>query len=228
MVINLEKEQLNFLALKQFYPVYSDKTKRLYIDKQFRCYLFESDYEAKQFCDSIPGIHYDSSCNVQGGFISMCYGIGIKMLRVKCSSEENFRDISIRAKDVKRQFYNEDTMRNLLRLKQTCEKQYLQNISDSLFISPVILDPRKAGEYPVIHYSYAVLTQSTIHYLLFTTIQEFEKWNESQGNKYLPNQTSLQELNKVRGNNPVFINPLSDKLILTDSQIKLITKKEQA
>lgn len=224
----MDKENINILTLKQYCLILSNKTKKVYIDKNCKCYLFESDYEAKQFCDKIPDTYFaEQTFLKQGPFISMCYGNGIETIQVKCSAEEKFREIPIEKKDVKRQFYNRNTMKSILRLKQTSQRQYLLELKKATFISPVVIDQRKEGEYPIIHYTYAILSQETIHYLLFTTLQEFEDWKKAEEDNvnYLPNQTTLAELNKIRGNNPVFINPLSDRLILTDTQIKSITKE---
>lgn len=224
----MNKDNINLLTLKQFYLILSKKTSKPYIDKNFKCYLFESDYDAKQFCDKISDTYFENQGFIkQGPFISMCYGYGIERIQAKCSTDEKFKEIPIEKNDVKRQFYNRDTSRSILRLKQTRQKQYLLELNKGTFLSPIIIDQRKEGEYPIVHYTYAILSQNTIHYLLFTTLQEFEEWKVLQKNKdYLPNQTTLSELNKIRGKNPVFINPLSDKLILTDVQIKSITRNK--
>lgn len=224
----LEKTLVNLLTLKQYHQIISDKTERFYIDKDYRCYLFESEYDAKQFCEQIADIHFDDASFIkQDPFLSTCYGLGVETIRLKTSSEEQYTDIQIGRNDVRNQFYNPLAMKNILRLKQTKQRKYLANLSDVLFISPVIIDERKVGEYPVIHYSYAMLDSPFTYYVLFTTVQEFESWNKKQNWQYQPNQTSLQELNKVRDKNPVIINPTSDKLVLTHNQIQSITRAEQ-
>lgn len=225
----MTKDEINVLTLSKFYQIYSESTKRLYIDKDFRCYLFEAEREAKQFCEKIEGIYYDkdsSSYIKQGPFVSLCYGLGIDTIRVKSVKREKYVDIKVSIKDARHQFYNSETEKNILRLKQTKKRKYLIELASSFFISPVMIDKREEGQYPVIHYSYAMLPGGNIYYLLFTTLQEFDKWNDTQNKIYCPNKTNLQDLNRVRGNNPVLINPSSDQLILTDKQIVSITKRE--
>lgn len=226
----MTKDETNLLTLNKYFQIFSSDTKRLYIDKNFRCYLFQSDLEAKQFCDQLEGTYFNSnspSYVKQGPFISQCYGLGIEQIRIKTVKNEKYIDITVDKKDAKRQFYNPVTMRNILRLKQTKKNKYLKELAETLFISPILIDKREEGQYPVIHYSYGLLKDGSINYLLFTTLQEFEKWNDTQKQNFWPNQTSLQELNKIRNNNPVLINPLSDQLILTDKQILSITRAEQ-
>lgn len=226
----MTKDETNILTLNKYYQIFSADTKRLYMDKQYRCYLFQSDLEAKQFCDQLQDVYFNvnsPSYIKQGPFISLCYGLGIDQIRVKTAKNEKYVDISVNKKDAKRQFYNRSTVRNVLRLKQTRKNKYLKELAETLFISPILIDKRETGQYPVIHYAYGMLKDGSINYLLFTTLQEFEKWNDTQKQDFSPNQTSLQELNKIRNGNPVLINPLSDQLIITDKQIVSITRTEQ-
>ena len=117
-------------------------------------------------------------------------------------------------------------MASILRLKQTKKRKHLQELENVPFLAAIMLDDRKAGQYPSVHYCYAELSNGDIYYLLFTTLQEFETWNQTQENKFHPNQTCLQDFTRIRKGHPVLINPLSDKLILTHAQIKGICKKE--
>lgn len=225
----MNKDEINVLTLSKFYQIFSDSTKRLYIDKNFRCYLFEAEREAKQFCEKIEGTYYntDSSSYIkQSPFVSLCYSLGIDTIRVKSVKREKYVDIKITKEDARHQFYNGETEKNILRLKQTKKSKYLKELADSFFISPVMIDKREEGQYPIIHYSYAMIPGGNVYYLLFTTLQEFDKWNDTQNKIYSPNKTTLQDLNRIRNNHPVLINPSSDQLILTDKQIKSITRSE--
>lgn len=181
--------------------------------------------EAKQFCDQLPGTRFkpDPSYIKPKPFISMCYGAGVDQIRVKSVMNDSYVNITVQKDDAGCQFYNREAERNILRLKQTRQKKYLLKLAEQHFLSPIMIDEREEGQYPIIHYSYAMLAEGKIYYLLFTTIQEFEQWNLTQSVNFFPNQTSFQDLNKIRGNYPVLINPLSDLLVLTNKQIISIT-----
>lgn len=221
----MTKEETNLLTLTKYYVIYSDFTNRIYLDRKYQCYIFSSNLEAKQFCDQLPGTHFKSNpCYIKPRpFISMCYGTGVEQIMVKSVMNDSYVNIPVRKDDAGCQFYNREAERNILRLKQTHQKKYLLKLAEQYFLSPIMIDERENGQYPVIHYSYAMLAEEKIYYLLFTTIQEFEQWNSTQSASFCPNQTSFHDLNKIRGNYPVLINPLSDLLVLTNKQILSIT-----
>lgn len=224
----MTREETNALTLCKYHQILSCATDRLYIDDSYSCYLFQAGVEADDFCAKAKArnisLYRSESPEFlqQRSFISLCYGMGIDTIHTKTSKEEKYKDIKVVPDDAKKQFYNPETVRNIIFLKQTHKKKYLRAISDSQLISPVLLDDRKAGEYPAIHYSYAAFDEKT-HYLLFTTLQEFNAWNSQQKESFFPNGTTLRSLNLVRDNNPVLINPLSDRLVLTHELVMAVT-----
>ena len=223
----MTREETNLLTLKPYYRIRSTATGRLYIDKDLRCYLFESDRDATQFCEQYDSLEVEPSDYIkQAPFISKCYGLGFEQIRIKEAANEQFVNIKIEKDDARRQFYNRDAIKSILRLKQTKKKKYLRDLSNAFFIAPMIINPRKEKEYPVIQYCFATLQDDTRFFLLFVTLHDFDEWNASQGNKYAPCKTTLAEFNRIRKKNPILINPTSDCLFLTDGQISDIMQEE--
>lgn len=224
----MKKEEVNLLTLKKYHKILSKLTGKIYIDKNAKCYLFESDYEAEQFCSQLEETFYDEAqCYKAVPFVSYCFGLGIQAIKIKPAASDDYTEIPITKQDARHQFYNEKTNYNILRLKQTKKSKYLKELPNSLLIAPILIDRREMGQYPVIHYAYAIVPQSGTYYIAFTGMQEYQKWAETQNIPFSPSQTSLQEMNKIREENPILINPMSDQLVLTHKQILSITKKEQ-
>lgn len=222
----MEQVHVNLLTTKKYHVIHSKRTNKIYVDKNYRCYLFETERDAKGFCEEIEDTFYEESEYIkQAPFTSMCYANGIKIMRVKNAKSDTYMDITIEKEDVKHQYYNSDTNAAILRLKQTNLKKYSKALKHSEFICPIIIDQRATAQHPVIHYAFAKLGNNNIYYLLFTTIQEFKKWNDNQGGKYLPIQTTFNEFRTIRGTDSVLINPESDRLVLSNKNIEDILKE---
>ncbi len=229
----MNPELSNILTLKKYHQILSDATGHLYIDKNGRCYAFESDLEAQQFCDRIPGTYMSEDQHFkQAFFLSHCRGLGIKTIVLKPSAYDDTVKIPVLPQDTGRQYYNSEAMFNICRLKQTKKAKYLRALTDIPLIAPILIDERKEGEYPAIHYAFAVAADTStgeqqIFFVLFTTIREYDTWAKAQEHAFAPSKTSLQEMNVVRDGNSILINPLSDKLVITHEQLSEITRKEQ-
>ena len=221
----MTKDEISLLTLKTYSVVRSSLTGQPYLDKSLRCYIFEAEREAAQFCEQVENLTYDPPTFLkQGPFISLCYGLGVTCIRVKLANEEKYKDIVIAPSDARLQYYNRIVMSALLRLKQTQKKKYLRAIGSQSFIVPVVMDERKHQHFPSLHYGYAELGDGAIYYLLFVTLEDFEQWNETQNNQFHPLEITLSKYNRIRKNFPVLINPLSDRVVLTNEQIVDITK----
>lgn len=216
----MTKEETNLLTLKPYYKIRSATTGRIYMDKDLRCYLFETDREAKQFCEQFDDLEIMEGDYIrQAPFLAHCYGMGIETIRIKEVSKENFTEIKIEKADIRRQYYNPKAVKNIVRLKQTRKKKFLEELMQAEFIVPILIKDRKEKEYPTLQYAYATFQDDTKYYLMFATLQEFEDWNTSQGNIFFPYKTNFKEHKQVRKENPILINPLTDKLILTKEQL---------
>lgn len=225
----METEQESLLTLSPYYIVYSDITKKPYIDRNNSCYLFEVKFDAQNFANELGHASVSESAYIKK--TTSCtefYSYGIEQIRIKTRKNKEFVNIKIKEEDITKQFYNVLANRAICRLKQTNETKYLRELKGLPFFVPVLIDIRMPKQYPVIHYSYASFSGMDKYYLLFSTIQEFDKWNKDQENKWSPLGISLDTMGRIRGNDPVIINPIQDKLILTDRLIKtaLTEKKE--
>lgn len=220
----MESTYINTLTLKEYHVIKSKKTSRPYVDINNGCYLFELRSEAENFTKQIKDTEFDNARYLkQAVFCTEFYSYGIDEIHVKGARQKEIV-IPLSANDVARQFYNRETIRSLLRLKQTGKKQYLYELKNAFFISPVIIDPRPEKQYPIMHYSYASTTNKNTYFILFTTIQEYNLWNKEQKESYKPLKIRLHQFRNIRKQNPVLINPMSDKIVLNDKQISLITK----
>ena len=223
----MEQNYVNLLSLKSYYPVISDKTGKIYIDKEFKCYLFEIKSEGDAFCGELKNVHLDKSrIFKQIEYCAGFYATGADAIYVKAANMSP-AIVPIGKEDLLRQFYNHDLNKAILRLRQTSEKQYLIAFKHANFIAPAIIDSRSKGSYPVIHYSIATTKNESKFFTLFSTLQEFDEWNEKkQASKWQPLQVTLSKIERIRKKSAIVINPLSDRLILTDQQVKMVTAHE--
>ena len=163
----------------------------------------------------------------QAPFCGFCYGSGITTIRVKLIRRQDFIDVPVTKKDVRRGHYNPIAKAALLRLKQTAKRRYMNILSSALFLTPVVPSLRKRGEYPAIQYGLAKAGDAQ-YMLLFTSIPEFDAWNDKQKTRYFPVEMSLPDLSSVRQGRAVYINPCSDRIVLSDKQIKEISHEKSA
>lgn len=218
----MDQKYINLLTLKSYYPIISDKTQKMYIDKEYKCYLFEVKTEGDVFCESLGNVHLDKSrIFKQTEFCTGFYASGADAIYVKPANMDAVT-IPITADDLSKQYLNHNLNRAILRLRQTSEKQYLKMFKHEHFIAPAIIGERLKGSYPAIHYSFATANDDKKYFTLFSTLQDFDEWNEKkQENKWHPLEITLQKYERIRQKNPIVINPMTDRLILTDQQIKI-------
>lgn len=216
------------LTLRRYHLILSSFTHKPYLDKDFCCYMIEDPSEAKAFTEKTVDTYYDEQAYYkQINFCTEFYSYGISAIKVKTRQQTEYTTIPVERLDAKKQYYNPEANRLILRLLETKQKQYLRDMKSVVFLSPVVLDPRHERQYPGIHYSYATTNQTDKYYLLFSTMQEFDTWNAEQEKKCVPLEVDLDTFTRIRHQDPVIINPASDKLILNDKQIKLIYQNKE-
>ena len=64
------------------------------------------------------------------------------------------------------------------------------------------------------------------YYILFTTLQEFEKWNKDKKEDWKPLEINIRDFGRIRKGSPIVINPANDKQIFTDKDIKKMLSKK--
>ena len=222
----MTQDEINKLTQKEMHLIISPLTKHPYIDEQDNCYMFELMREASDYVKEKPGTAYDKAQFYRQIICSDLYAIGAKRIIIKQANVSKPIEIEIDKSSVKKQFYNVDTSRLVYQIKQTKKKKYLLKLIDRIFYMPVLIDVRVKKHYPHLHYSYATFNGDDLNYLLFTTLQEFDKWNESQNGKWKALETTLIKFESIRNGKAIFINPLHEQLILTDKQLKMILKEK--
>lgn len=216
----MEQEYIDLLTLNEYYLIMSAKTGKPYMDRDYSCYMFELHSDAETFCTEIPDtISAESKNYKQIEFCTGFYSYGIRNIKVFPRGKTCI-NIPLGINDVKKQFYNSEANGLVYRLKQTSEKKYLRELKNVPLFAPVLINPRLPKQYPDIHYCYATFSGSdSVYYILFTTLQEFEQWNKEQKENWRPLEVSLSKFQQIRNGKSILINPVKDKLILTDKQI---------
>ena len=155
----------------------------------------------------------------QAEFTSGFYGMGIRHIILK-EKNKDARAIEIEEKNTQRRYYNSGAVYALLRLQETAQKRYLVALSKEELLAPIILGERKEKEYPDIHYCFGLTKDKKKLYVLFTRLQEFDEWNEKkQKSKWKPISTGLAKFKQIRKDSDIIINPLTNKIVLTNSQL---------
>lgn len=218
----MEREYLKLLADTKYYVLYSEKTKKPFIDKKGNTYAFQIKREADEFIKALPVPCYieEPITLEQNKQIVTFYSMGSENLRIRKSGED-FKDIPIKANDVPRTiYYNPDLNFDIELLKETSEKQYMDALGRDFFFIPVALPERNMGSFPVIYYVDALLKSGQHYVVLFSTVDEFEKWNEAFKKNCSPLKVKMEKIKKIIKDRDVIINPMSDKLFLLNRQLK--------
>jgi hypothetical protein len=223
----MEQEYMHLLMSKDYIPILSKRTGNMYIDPNFTCYLFEAPMDAGAFVDEIQDtVKGDAKSFSPLEFLTRFYSFGIKAIYLKERGKQEVV-IPLRSEDAKKQFMNPKAYGLLLRLKETGKKKYLREMKTAVMLLPVKLDPREKFQFPAMHYCYSELKSGVRYYVLFVTLQEFSRWAEKVPGEWKPLAVTFRMMERVRDGSPVIINPLNDKVILTDEQLSIITEKEQ-
>lgn len=216
----MEESNKNLLTIDTFCVIKSNKTNKPYLDNNFNCYLFALIDDAKNFTEKNKDTYYENPMNLtERIFINTFYSYGIKNIYVKQAHKEPIKIPLENDPDTEKLFFNTNLNRNLLRLKQTGEKKYLRNIKDELVYLPINIEARNKAEYTNLKYSYSLFNKIK-HFVIFSSIQEFDEWNNTQNNIFKPLKISFNNISRIRKKNSVIINPLSEKITLSDEQIK--------
>ena len=242
-------KESNLLTLKEYNTIMSAITKMPFVDKTGAIYMFELPSEAELFCQNNPST-YKSDRRILHGlkyWASELYTSGVKAINIKTRESDEFQKITLSDEDVKPCVYiNHETNYHLLQLRQYNLAKNLRGLSEGVFIVPILLPERQEGEYPTINYCYAQKGGERL-YILFSNLKEFQEWNEAQGNKFLPLATDFIKAKRIRTTkyikktkgiyaqkdeeekkhlHSVLINPLSDKILLTNDLLSKAMEKK--
>lgn len=224
----MTQDDINLLSVKEFYPAISDKTGDIYIDEDGSCFLFSVKSDAEQMFISNNDIKIGAAQTIKHAeFTTGYYSKGIKNI-VLTEKGKNPRKISVDKSHAAKQFYNPEAVFVLIRLKETSQKRYLKQLGKCTFYTPLVLPPRQSGKYPILHYCTANSKDSKAFHLLFSTLQEFDQWNnEKQKGKWLAVGTSLKKFSRVYKSKDVIIDPLGLNILLTNKQLAYASQSSQ-
>ena len=210
------------IQMNQLYMVASYITKKPYIGSNNEVYLFADKVEGLEYIEKkkLKKAYLENKKTYRlGNLCNEMYFIGAKKIVYKLKEE---KEVSFRidTADLKKDYYNNESNGLILRLQETNAKKYLVSLFSSTFLVPIKIDPRHKTEYPKQHYCTALIKDEP-YYILFTTLKEFEEWQKSQDNVYKPLEITIAKMARIRQHKGLFINPLSDKLLLYDSDIQI-------
>lgn len=189
------------------------------MDEDRACYFLETNMEAEKQKKMHPGTAIaDPKTYTPKQYCTDLYAIGIDTIHVIKGRKKY--DAVIEEKDCAGQFYNHKAEGALHLFIQTGKAKYLRELAACRLLVPVQINPRRRKHAPVLHYSYAASKSGREFYIVFTTIQEFEAWNEKQEQKSSPLETDLHKMSVIRKGMDLIINPLSFKLVLSDGFLK--------
>lgn len=224
----MNSEGVALLTKKKYYLILSVKTKQAYIDKNGAGYLFAIKKEALDFAGSMqPKVYVsETSKNItQNKDIKSFVCLGMRTLLIKRRDKDSPDKIELGKGDIKRGYYNTDLEFNITRLRETSLLKYLLDMKKNTFLVPVYLQERKSKEYPKLFYCHAIFSDKKEAIVAFSMMEEFNDWNKDQiknkGREFFPLEVSATRLLKAANGADVIINPLSDKLYLKDSQLRM-------
>lgn len=224
----MEQKYIDLFSINKYVMILSTITKQPYIDKNGACFMLNSPAEAEQFtklrentsCDELKFFH-----NIQS-LVDTFYQQGIKKINLKLKEKDSYITYEIKKEDLRTNRYcNHEANFLLTRFHETEEKQYLIELKDKChFITPVALLHRNEGEYQEIKYCVLKRLGKKYH-LMFTTLQEFNKWKKPSIIEYSPLEINFLKAERIRKENGILINPLSTKLLLENENIIELNKK---
>lgn len=204
-----------------------------YLDEKYRCYIFEKKREAINFVDDAKladGIilKYEDINEIDSRILKKIVFQGAKILTLKFDGEPDYLDIRVSKLKIKDNSYKNNILNGLIcQLKQTKKAKYLRAMRKTHFIMPILVDNRKEGAYPSMHYIYATMGKTKPYYVLFSTVDDFENWNRNQSRKWDCIEIIMEDFNQIRLKNAVVINPMTDKLVLTGKQVDMISEDKK-
>ncbi len=228
----MKQEYIDLLTTSNFYLILSQNTNRAYLDKNYRCSMFETEFEAKKYVDTLNETLKTDVLLIQAAqpfkIKELCptlYAQGVVGINLFKKGKDPIvipitKEDAINGK--RGTLFNPETSRFIHRAQQTLQKKYLRALKQGTFYAPVCIDERAKGQYPHVSYCYATFRTPEQFYVLFTTLDEFNLWNSTRNNEWQPLEIKISKFDRIRGNSSVLINPLSNKICLDDKNFNII------
>lgn len=218
----VDKEVLEQLKKKKHYIILSTVTKKPYLDESGACIITEDMEDAKFYTENIPNTYISDKSDFVRINIIILYGADTLIYK---GSKQKVQTYALDQKDMSPIEYLNSRCNFLIhQLMQTNKKKYLKELKDIPILCPISIDERQYAKYSYVHYSIGLLNNRQ-HLILFSSIQEFEEWNNTQKNIWKPLETTIFKIEHERRNAGICINPLTDKLILSDKLLKDVLRE---
>lgn len=232
----MTKEHMDLLTITEYYMILSGNTKKPYLDRNFNVAMFESPTEADEYAKSASAsLDGKDMLSVKEKTLykvrELCpelYSMGANGINL-FKRGQSALNIPVTKEDAKRSkkgvLFNPEVSRFVIRAQETNQKRYLRSLYNQHFYAPVFIEKRQKGQYPHVSYCYASFKTEDRYYILFTSLEEFTKWNMLQNNEYSPLEVKINTFDCIRNKNAVLINPISNKLFLTNNTFNIIKSK---
>lgn len=200
----------------------SDKA---FLDHKYRAYFFQAKSDLEQYCSKTPGARPAEKAEyIDQRHKDRLYDNGADYMRLLEKDSGKYVDVAITESDVRRGFYNHDTNRTYIRYAITKSKELLEKLAKCNMIAAVRTPPREEKETPKIIYGAAKMKDDEEKFMiLFTTMQAFKKWNESNTKKsFAPVYLNSEMIENIREGRGILINPYEENMILESKTLESI------
>lgn len=218
----MELKDIDFLTKTEFYPVMSDRTGKYYMSRTGGAFLYEAKPEGETFAKKQDKASLgEKKLFDRRELLEGLYSMGFSHINVKMRGKDAVR-YDIEDKNVPLKNYNVKTRRTVTLIRQTHLIAHLKELKDEAFYIPVRPLPREYGEYQEIEYCTArERDKNEKYYVCFTSAGELIAWAKTQKAPWSPVETSLTKMKRIRKDSGIIINPATDRLILTEKELKL-------
>lgn len=230
----MTQEEVNTLTLTTYQVIRTKKTNKMYIDEDGAVHIYEIMGDADKYISETKddSLYYDKPESIRALFFcTEAYDQGADKIFVKPVNKPPVI-IEIKGdyknKEVKRKYYNHGLNRAINGLQQTQKTKYLREIKSQKAIIPIIIDKRLPKQYQRIHFPYVKYGDVKEMFCIFTTLDEFKKWNDEQESKFEPYEIQINLFIKKHKQAGLIINPITDNIILTPKLISVMQKDKGA
>ena len=211
------------LEANKLYILNSTLTGKPYLDEKRCCFLFRDEKDAKEAQKKCPNTSVGTPWYYELDMLAtLCFAAGADGIHVKIGKEEMTLPLSER--NVRIGAYNHELSGYFALLKQTRQQRFLHKFAICEFIVPV-----KIKKDPELQIVYGV-AKSTVRelgmlYLVFSDLDEYHLWAD-QVPGWSPLKIHFRELEMIRGENGIMINPSGNRLVVGAKDLATIPHTE--
>ena len=199
------------------YLIMSDITKRPYIDESRQAYSFTSEDAAEGFAENTKRAHvYTLENGMDTKAMSDCYAAGARTLVERRGGETSRH--SLEEAGLMRRYYNPDLNADAARYISTQRMEYIKNMRRCRFIVPV-----RIGNHPQLSvmYATAVFSDDTYWYLVFTDLEEYEKWGADTAG-WSPLEVRIDGLCRISRRHGFLLDACGARLLISRGMLRQI------